>query len=90
MPVNLSTSRLKFAPPVAFKPLREQRILLEALQRARGHETLSDTLREAVAEYLQRHVGPLVGAGVVLGEAGEDAADDRADVLHEPTVTRSV
>lgn len=40
---------------VAFRTDFAMRYRLEAIQHERGHAQLSDTLREAVAEYITRH-----------------------------------
>lgn len=40
---------------VAFRTDIPTRLRLEAIQHEKGHDQLSDTLREAVGEYIERH-----------------------------------
>jgi len=72
--------RRRLMETLAFRTRANHRILLEAVQRAKGHAQLSDTLREAVVEYIARNA-PLIGVELVLEEPGEDARQDSADVL---------
>ena len=41
---------------MAFRHLLSRRTMLEAIQQEKGHADLSDTLREAVDEYIERHI----------------------------------
>ena len=41
---------------LSFRDDREKRIALEKIQSEQGHEDLSDTLREATAEYIARRL----------------------------------
>ena len=43
---------------MAFRYPVTRRQVLEAIQREKGHAQLSDTLREAVTEYIERHLRP--------------------------------
>ena len=50
------TTPRKLATTVAFRLRKSHRAVLESIQSEKGHAQLSDTLREAVDEYIARHM----------------------------------
>ena len=43
---------------MAFRHKESTRMLLRAIQKRKGHDDLSDTLREAVEQYIEREMNP--------------------------------
>lgn len=41
---------------ISFKHRESRRLMLEAIQREKGHEDLSETLREAIDIYIDAHL----------------------------------
>jgi hypothetical protein len=55
MNANGAQTRAK-ATTLAFRYPKTRRAMLEAIQQERGHSDLSVTLREAVDQYIERHL----------------------------------
>jgi hypothetical protein len=50
---NATTDRFV---PMAFRHLESRRLMLEVIQKREGHGDLSQTIRDAVDEYIDRHL----------------------------------
>ena len=42
--------------PMAFRHRESRRLMLEVIQKREGHSDLSETIRDAVDEYIDRHL----------------------------------